>query len=186
MNHAAPFTMYGETWPNEVCAAHGAPTRPEPVVAPLPSEAVLNEVRYRIRTAVAYGLLRGKHGKESDPAFVDAQIAGMVESLRRLVPEDDEPAVIAVQVEEYREGPTFVRIERQGVPLVTGYVHPEPPDDDEDTVRAVDALSTAREQIRARRIHFRELGTDDQYLNALDDAFGLVSNLWRSHGGEGR
>lgn len=38
------------------------------------------------------------------------------------------------------------------------------------------ALRAAREDIRARRRHFASLKADDQYLNALDDAYGLVNN----------
>jgi hypothetical protein len=38
------------------------------------------------------------------------------------------------------------------------------------------ALTAAREDIRARRRHFASLGANEEYLSALDDAYGLVNN----------
>lgn len=58
--------------------------------------------------------------------------------------------------------------------IVTSYdVHPY---DAADVLDADQALTAAREDIRARRRHFASLGANEEYLNALDDAYGLVNN----------
>lgn len=43
------------------------------------------------------------------------------------------------------------------------------------------AVREAKDDIRARIVTFRSLGADDQYLNALNDAWGLVANRERQH-----
>lgn len=47
-------------------------------------------------------------------------------------------------------------------------------------VALVDALEGARDDIKARIATFRELDADAQYLEALNDAWGLVANRVRS------
>lgn len=47
-------------------------------------------------------------------------------------------------------------------------------------VALIDALEGARNDIKARITTFRSLDADPQYLNALNDAWGLVANRVRS------
>lgn len=47
------------------------------------------------------------------------------------------------------------------------------------------ALSEAKDDIKARIVTFRNLNADPQYLNALNDAWGLVANRKRSYSPEG-
>lgn len=58
-------------------------------------------------------------------------------------------------------------------------VHPDPAVCDLIAAAETRALEGARDDIRDRRREFVRLGADGQYLSALDDAWGLVSNRLR-------
>lgn len=46
--------------------------------------------------------------------------------------------------------------------------------------RQAEALGSAKADIKARITTFRDLGANDEYLNALNDAWGLVANRERA------
>jgi len=52
--------------------------------------------------------------------------------------------------------------------------------DHEHTCPATEALARVRDDIRARRREFRRLDADEQYLLALDDAYGIAANACRA------